>query len=79
VTLLGRLEPEKKSRHNSYKTKKLAKENNMDKIYITTIDEEFEKARKPGAKDIKKRKKRMWTDFRGKVHSGKRPVRKYDY
>ena len=51
----------------------------MDKIYITTIDEEFEKARKPGAKDIKKRKKRMWTDFRGKVHSGKRPVRKYDY
>jgi hypothetical protein len=27
----------------------------MDKI---TIDEEFEKARKPGAKDIKKRKAR---------------------
>jgi len=55
----------------------------MDKkIYVVTIDEEFVKSRKPGAKDIKKRKQRslsLWTDFRGKVHSGKRPVRKYDY
>jgi hypothetical protein len=30
----------------------------MDKIYVVSIDEEFEKSRKPGAKDIKPRKKK---------------------
>ena len=53
-------------------------------VKVVSIDEEFEKARTPGAKDIRPRKKKgrskaLWTDFRGKVHSGKRPVRKYDY
>jgi len=32
----------------------------MDKkIYVVTIDEEFEKARMPGAKDLKPRRKRQ--------------------
>jgi len=31
----------------------------VDKIYVVTIDEEFRKARKLGAKDLKKRKKKF--------------------
>ena len=30
----------------------------MNKVYVVTIDEEFEKSRTPGAKDTKPRKKR---------------------
>lgn len=41
----------------------------MDKIYVVTIDEEFEKARTPGAKDVKKRKKRSFSKKEVGIHS----------
>jgi|GEM_PF-5334245 len=32
----------------------------MEKIYVVSLDEEFDKSRAPGAKDKKKRKKRSY-------------------
>ena len=52
----------------------------MDKLYVVTIDEEFEKARKLGAKDIKKRKKRMFKIGKtpeGETRYGPAPTKKW--
>ena len=44
----------------------------MKYVVITTVDEEFEKARKPGAKDIRPRKKRGHKWYIGHGSSGPR-------
>jgi len=46
----------------------------MKELYVVSLDEEFQKARKLGAKDIKKRKKRIFIKLPGhKERSEVRP------